>query len=110
MGYAVNFVALLAVLAATSFGLPLLVQGCETLGLQRGVSVAVSLVLASGAVVAWAVRTWLTLVAARERPRPSRGDAAAGGRSGSRIGATSGVLDSGAVRLVDAEEESRAGV
>lgn len=104
MGSAVNFVAFLAVLAATSFALPLLVQGCEALGMQRSASVAVSLALALAAVAAWALRAW-------RRASPPRRTSRRGGAVTERPRAASaGVVDGAAVRLVDAEEESRAGV
>ncbi len=96
-----NYVALLAVLAATSFVLPLLVQGCELLGLQRSTSVAVSLVLAALWLVLWVVRA-LRLAAGPSR-RAAKARRAA-------PGAATGVVDGAALRLVEAEEESRAGV
>ncbi len=105
-----NYVAWLAVLAATSFALPLLVQAGEAFGLGRSASVVVSLVLAAGAVVGWLVRTWLSTPRRKPRepvaPRPvpaRRRRAARGGSSGS-------LVDGGTLRLVEAEEESRAGV
>ncbi len=101
-----NYVALLAVLAATSFVLPLLVQGCEVLGLQRGVSVAVSLVLAAGWLAFWVVRA--VRLAARPRARETR--RASSARRGAAGAGTAGVVDGTALRLVEAEEESRAGV
>lgn len=106
MGSGVNYVALLAVLAATSFVLPLLVQSCELLGLQRGASVAVSLVLAAGWLAFWVARA--LKLAARPRPREAR--RASRGRSGAAGAATAGVVDGAALRLVEADEESRAGL
>jgi len=101
----VNYVALLAVLAATSFVLPLLVQGCELLGLQRGTSVAASLVLAAGWLALWAVRA--LRLAAGPRIRAERRVSKA---RRTAPGAATGVVDGAALRLVEAEEESRAGV
>jgi hypothetical protein len=102
----VNYVALLAVLAATSFVLPLLVQGCELLGLQRSTSVAVSLVLAAGWLALWVVRAlWL---ASSPRTRVER--RASRSRRTAPGAAATGVVDGAALRLVEAEEESRAGV
>lgn|GEM_PF-2275302 len=101
-----NYVALLAVLAATSFVLPLLVQGCELLGLQRGASVAVSLVLAAGWLAFWVIRAFR--LAAPPRAREAR--RAPRARRGAPGAATTGVVEGAAMRLVEAEEESRAGV
>ena len=51
-----NYAALLAVLAGVAFGLPLLVQGGEALGLPRIFGVLASLVLSGAVAVWWAVR------------------------------------------------------
>jgi len=91
----VNFVAWLAVLAATSFALPLLVQGCQALGLPRGASVAVSLVVAGGALLLWLARA---LGRARKRARAADGARAAGAAEG------------GAAHLRDIDEDRRASV
>ena len=101
-----NYVALLAVLAAASFVLPLLVQGGEQLGLQRDTSVAVSLVLAAGWLALWVVRALRPAAAPRTRAerRPSKPRRTAPGA------AATGLVDGAPLRLVEGEEESRAGV
>lgn len=68
-----NFAALLAVLAAAAFTLPLVVRGAEAVGLSRGVGVMVSAVLALGLVATWAIR--------QHRDRATRGGARAPGSS-----------------------------
>ena len=50
-----NFAALLAVIAAAAFTLPLVVRAGVALGASRGVGVLVSLALAGGLVVLWIV-------------------------------------------------------
>ncbi len=104
-GSRVNYVAVLALLAATSFALPLLVQACEQLGLTRGASVVASLVLAVAWVTFWLVRTLL-----RRPGRPSRrAPSAPRGAPGAPAGAAS-VVESASLRLLETEEESRAGL
>lgn len=98
----VNFVGLLAVLAATSFVLPLLVQGCQALGLPRGVSVSVSSIVAAGVALLWLARV---LRAARTRGRSAPGRGA--GRPAPATGGSGGV-DGVPMRLREAEEEQRA--
>jgi len=124
VGVAVNFVALLAVLAATSFTLPLLVQGGEALGLGRGASVAASLVLALVLALAFAARA---VLAGRRRRVPGdadRGPERGAGRrrrpapqpAGVSRPAAAGLAEAqpqglrAGLRLIDGEEESRAGL
>ncbi len=102
-GSRVNYVAVLALLAATSFALPLLVQGCEQLGLTRGASVVASLVLAAAWVTYWLVRTLL-----RRPGRASR--RAANAPPGAPAGAGASVVEGASLRLLETEEESRAGL
>ncbi|MEJ2292041.1 MAG: hypothetical protein P8Y13_14905 [Deinococcales bacterium] len=109
-GPGVNYVAWLAVLAATSFALPLLVQAGEAVGLGRGTSVTVSLMLAAGAVAAWLVRSWLLSPRPRRRHHGAARSAPARRRTSPRGGGAGSLVDGGTLRLVDAEEESRAGV
>lgn len=114
-----NFVALLAVLAATAFTLPLLVQGGEALGLGRGVSAGASLVLAAVVAVVWATRAWLLtrgrsdagLRAGRGAPwSKRRGKRAGASQGGPGRAAAGGRVDAGGLRLREAEEERRAGL
>jgi len=53
---AVNYAALLGVLAAATFTLPLLARLAESLGLPRGAGVAVSLVVAVAVSLGWYAR------------------------------------------------------
>lgn len=130
-----NYVALLAVLAATSFALPLLVQGFEAVGLGRDVSAAVSLGLAGLCLAVWLTRVWRGARGRRAGAASRRGRrgyqrgfvrstgegrgrrrAAGGGGRGAVSSGSSGGLGSGSLveggplRLRDAEEENRAGV
>lgn len=119
-----NFVALLAVLAASSFTLPLLVQGGEALGLGRGPSIAGSLVLALafGLLLAARARRGAQLRGrvAAAHPRRARAVRRAGGSPAAANPATTppptGLPDAQAqarttaLRMIDAEEESRAGL
>ena len=68
-----NYAALLAVLAGVAFGLPLLVQGGEALGLPRIFGVLASLVLSGAVAVWWAVRqrAAVTIHDLDRRPRSS---------------------------------------
>ncbi len=68
-----NFAALLGVLAAVTFSLPLVARLAESLGLHRNAGVAVSLLLALAAAGAWYVRS----VGARAAT-PLRGRAGSG--------------------------------
>ena len=52
-----NFAALLGVLAAVTFSLPLVARLAESLGLHRNAGVAVSLLLAGVAAGAWYVKS-----------------------------------------------------
>lgn len=52
----VNYAALLGVLAAVTFTLPLLARLAETLGLHRSTGVAVGLALAACVALGWYVR------------------------------------------------------
>ena len=75
-----NYAALLGVLAAATFTLPLLARLAEALGLHRNAGVAVSLLVAGLTVVGWYVR------ASRVRARPTeRADGAHAGRLGSGL-------------------------
>ncbi len=105
-----NFVAVLAVLAASSFALPLLVQGGEALGLGRGASVVGSLVIAALAAVVFVTRAWLAgrrraSTAAPER-RAQRARQTASGTVPRAPAA--GLVDAAGLRLLDPEEDTRA--
>lgn len=117
LGHGVNYVALLAVLAATSFALPLLVQGCEALGLQRAASVVVSLVLATGLLLLWLARAWRSARVRAGRPaarrtelRRAHASTTSSGRKAAPIAPASSAADGGSLRLRDVEEEQRARV
>jgi len=112
-----NFVAVLAVLAATAFTLPLLVQGGEALGLARGVSVAASLVVALVLALALAVRAVVLAWRRSSARRPSvLAQRSAGSPPAAPRTQAAGLVDTppqglrAGLRLVDAEEESRAGL
>ncbi len=51
-----NYAALLGLLAAVTFALPMLARLAESLGLHRGAGVAVSLAIAAVAALGWYVR------------------------------------------------------
>jgi len=61
----VNYAALLGLLAAVTFTLPLLARLAESLGLHRSAGVAVSLAIAVIVALGWFVRA---RAAARKRP------------------------------------------
>lgn len=112
-----NFVAVLAVLAATAFALPLLVQGGEALGLARGVSVVASLVVALVLALALAVRAVLLAWRRSSAGSPSvLARRSAGSPPAAPRTQAAGLVDApsqgmrAGLRLVDAEEESRAGL
>lgn len=69
-----NYAALLGVIAAATFSLPLLARLAESLGLPRSMGVGVSLLIAALAAGAWYVR------AKHARGRTTRQDAASGGK------------------------------
>ena len=67
-----NFAALLGVLTAVTFTLPLVAKLAESLGLHRNAGVAVSLLLACVAAAAWYVKSVRARSAApARRPAPS---------------------------------------
>lgn len=112
-----NFVAVLAVLAASAFTLPLLVQGGEALGLARGASVVASLVVALALALGLVTRAVVAL-RLRELGRPGSGDvrsAPSAAPDGPRaqpaalVDAKPQAVRAG-LRLLDAEEERHAGL
>ncbi|MFA5550781.1 MAG: hypothetical protein WDA03_04110 [Trueperaceae bacterium] len=68
-----NFAALLGVLAAVTFTLPLVAKLAESLGLHRNTGVAVSLLLACVAAGAWYVKSVRARGAAPTRRRAPSG-------------------------------------
>lgn len=119
-----NFVALLAVLAAGAFTLPLLVQAGEALGMGRGASVAGSLLVAAAFALVFVARSQLGAGrasarsgAAHRRRRLGRvrrraGSPSAGATRTPAAGLADGqpqALRSG-LRLIDTEEDRRAGL
>lgn len=101
-----NYAALLPVLAAASFALPLVVRALEAFGVGRGPSVALVLLAASVVVAVWAVNARLALLRAgvERGPAAARADGGVLAPGGASVGAAEGV----ALRRREAQEESHA--
>ncbi len=101
-----NYAAVLPVLAAASFALPLVVRALEAFGVGRGPSVALVLLATAVVVAVWAVNARLALRGAgveREGAVPR-----ADGRALAPGGAAVGVAEGGALRRREAQEETHA--
>lgn len=99
-----NFAALLAVVAAAAFALPLVVRGGVALGASRGAGVLVSLGLASLLVVVW-------VLAQRTDPDTGRDPAVVPEvASGDSAGSSTSAARSHAARAGEVEEAVDASV
>lgn len=68
-----NYAALLGVVAAVAFTLPLLARLAEVLGLHRNLGVAVSLIIAAVAAAAWYVKSVRSRSVALRRAARAKG-------------------------------------